>query len=460
MLDIKFIRENPEKVKAALRHKNVAGVDVDRLIELDQKRRALLAEVEKWQAEQNRNSEEVARAKAEKDEAAARTLLERAVEIKVEIQKLQPDLEFTRREYDELMLRVPNIPFDDVPIGESEDDNIVIREAWYEADEVKTREEPYPLRDQEAKQFVPPSPHDFKPRGHMEVAGRLDWIDTERAARVSGARFGYLKREAALMEFALVRLAFATLTSREKLQEIAASVSPDHPATPFIPVVPPVMIRPDVFTRMARLTEQDKDERYYLPVDDLYLVGSAEHTLGPLHMDEILAEEALPLRYVGFSTSFRREAGSYGKDTHGIFRVHQFDKIEIESFTLPEESRAEQDFFVAIQEHLMRQLRIPYRVVSISTADMGKPDARQIDLEAWMPGEGRYRETHTADLMTDYQARRLHTRVRQKGKETEYVHMNDATVFAVGRTLVAVIENYQQEDGSVEIPEALKEYIP
>lgn len=458
MLDIKFIRENPEKVKAGIAAKGVKDVALGRLIELDRTRRSLLAEVEKWQAEQNLNSESVARAKAEKNEAAARTLLERAVEIKVEIQKLQPDLEFAQREYDELMLRVPNMPMDDVPIGKSEEDNVVIREVWYGGGEVNIREESYTIAEEKEKQFVPPWPHDFKPRDSMDIAEKLDWIDTAHAAKVSGTRFGYLKREAALMEFGLVHLALRILTSGEEIKKIAASIDPGHSATPFIPVLPPVMIRPDVFTRMARLNDQDKDERYYLPVDDLYLVGSAEHTLGPLHMDEILAPDELPLRYVGFSTSFRREVGSYGKDTHGIFRVHQFDKVEMESFTLAEHSRNEQDFFVAIQEHLMQQLRIPYRVVMISAGDMGKPDARQIDLEAWMPGQGRYRETHTADLMTDYQARRLHTRVRRK-KENEYAHMNDATVFAIGRTLIAIIENYQQEDGLVEVPEALKPLI-
>ncbi|MEK7129446.1 MAG: aminoacyl--tRNA ligase-related protein, partial [Patescibacteria group bacterium] len=184
-----------------------------------------------------------------------------------------------------------------------------------------------------------------------------------------------------------------------------------------------------------------------------------EHTLGPLHMNETIEEGKLPLRYVGFSTSFRREAGSYGKDTKGIFRVHQFDKLEMESFTVPEDSIKEQDFFIAVQEYLMQSLEIPYQVVMICTGDMGAPDARQLDIESWIPSEGKYRETHTSDLMTDFQARRLNTKVRKKDGKTEFVHMNDATAFAVGRTLIAILENYQQKDGSIRVPKVLQSFI-
>ncbi|HUZ92396.1 MAG TPA: aminoacyl--tRNA ligase-related protein, partial [Candidatus Paceibacterota bacterium] len=204
---------------------------------------------------------------------------------------------------------------------------------------------------------------------------------------------------------------------------------------------------------------EPKEERYYIPSDDAYLVGSAEHTLGPLHMDETIPEENLPLRYVGFSTAFRREAGSYGKDTKGILRVHQFDKIEIESFTLPEYAVTEQDFIVAIQENMMWELELPYQVVQICTGDMGGPDARQIDIETWIPSQGKYRETHTSDYMGDYQARRLNTKVKRKSGKTEFVHMNDATAFAIGRTLIAIMENYQTKDGKIEVPKVLQKYL-
>ena len=223
-----------------------------------------------------------------------------------------------------------------------------------------------------------------------------------------------------------------------------------------MPVVPPVLIRPDVFEKMARL--HPKEERYYIESDGIYLIGSAEHTLGPMHMNENFSEKELPIRYVGFSTSFRREAGTYGKDTRGILRVHQFDKVEMESFTTFQDSDREQEFFVAIQEYLVKSLEIPYQVVLMCTGEMGDPNYKQIDIEVWLPGEGKYRETHTSDHMTDYQARRLNTKVQSKGR-TEFVHMNDATVFAIGRTIIAILENYQQKDGSVLVPKVLQKWV-
>lgn len=207
---------------------------------------------------------------------------------------------------------------------------------------------------------------------------------------------------------------------------------------------------------MARL--EPAEDKFRTQIDGLYLVGSAEHSLGPLFINETIDEKELPQRFVGYSTSFRREAGSYGEDTRGILRVHQFDKLEMESFTAPEASEKEQDFLIAIQEYLMQQLGIPYRVVAICTGDMGDPDYRQVDIEAWLPAQGKYRETHTADLMTDYQSRRLNSKVRRKNGETDFVHMNDATAFAIGRTLIAILENYQNKDGSVKVPQVLRKY--
>ncbi|MDD5590278.1 MAG: serine--tRNA ligase, partial [Candidatus Portnoybacteria bacterium] len=256
--------------------------------------------------------------------------------------------------------------------------------------------------------------------------------------------------------FALIQYAYSVLTDEKILKEIIDSAKLEIEPKTFIPIIPPVFIKPEPFSGMARL--EPKEERYYIPSDDLFLIGSAEHTLGAMHMEETFAEGDLPARYAGFSTAFRREAGSYGKDTKGILRVHQFDKLELESFSLPEKSKAEQDFIVAIQEYLMKSLDIPYRVVMICTGDMGAPDARQIDIEAWLPGQNQYRETHTSDSNTDYQSRRLNIRVKRTGGDVDFVHMNDATVFAVGRTLIAILENYQQKDGSVLIPEVLQKY--
>ena len=200
-------------------------------------------------------------------------------------------------------------------------------------------------------------------------------------------------------------------------------------------------------------------EHYMFPEDDLMLIGSAEHTLGSMHMNKIFEEKDLPIRYAGYSTAFRREAGAAGKDTNGILRQHQFDKLEMEVFSLPENSMQEQNFLVAIQEHVLQLLRLPYQVLAVCTGDMGFPDNRQIDLETWMPGQDKYRETHSADSTGGFQSRRLNTRVRRADGKIEPVHMNDATVVAIGRTLIAIIENYQQADGSVKIPEVLKKYM-
>ena len=329
-------------------------------------------------------------------------------------------------------MRIPNIAFPEVKVGKDESKNEVLRISGS------------------------PTKFSFKPKEHWQLGEELGVIDNERAAKVSGSRFTYIKGKLALLQFAIIQFAMRNLTDEKILASIATKAKLDVSLKPFIPVIPPVMIKPEAFERMARI--EPKDERYHIPSDDLYLVGSAEHTLGAMHMDEVLDEKDMPVRYVGYSTSFRREAGSYGKDMRGIIRLHQFDKIEIESFTAPEDSTKEQDFIVAIQSHLMQELKIPYRVVGICTGDMGGPDARQIDIEAWMPGLDKYRETHTSDLNTDYQSRRLNTRLRRKDGKHELVHMNDATVFALGRIMVAIMENYQQEDGSIKIPEVLIPY--
>jgi seryl-tRNA synthetase len=419
MLDITYIRENPDKVKEACKQKQVV-CDVDKILQLDRERKKLLQSIEGLKARQNKLG------KADIAEAQG---------LKQQIKAQGPALKGTEEELSRLLLDVPNIPLPDVPVGKDEKENKVIK-TWGK---------------------IPT--FDFTPKDHVTLGQELDLIDTERASVVTGARFAYLKREAALLEFALVQYVLSVLTQEKILKKIADSMEKGYSPKPFIPIVPPVMIRPDVFRKMGRLTEQDKEERYYLQQDDLYLVGSAEHTLGPLHMDEVLEEETLPLRYLGFSTAFRREAGSYGKDIKGILRVHQFDKLEMESFCTPEDSLKEQNFFVAVQEYLMQGLELPYQVVNVCTGDMGKPDARQIDIETWLPGQRKYRETHSADLMQDFQARRLNIRVKRKDGKTEFAHMNDATVFAIGRTIIAILENYQQKDGSVKIPKVLQEYV-
>lgn len=423
MIDIKLLREEPEKVKKLIALKNADPALVDSFVSLDKEWRAATAALEEKRAEQ-------------KKLGAARDI-EGAKRVKEEIKALEEKASTLEKERELVWEKIPNLPSGDSPIGKDESANVILR-TWGE-----------------------PKKLDFTPKDHMALGEALGLIDTEKASAVAGARFGYIKGDLALLEFALIQHAMRTLTDPVIIGKIAAGVKTGFSGKPFVPVIPPVMIRPAVFKRMSRLEPQE--ERYYIPSDDLFLIGSAEHTLGPLHMDEMIPEEDLPIRYVGFSTSFRREAGSYGKDTKGILRVHQFDKVEMESFTVPEQSIDEQDFFVAVQEYLMQSLELPYQLVMCSTGDQGDPDARHVDLETWLPGQGRYRETHSADLMTDYQARRLMTRVKRgsptgEGK-TEFVHMNDATVFAIGRTLIAIMENYQTKEGTIEIPKALQPYV-
>ncbi len=418
MLDVRIIRENPEKVKAAIATKNADPALVDQFLALDKDWRDAIGALEEKRAEQ-------------KKLGAARDI-EGAKRVKEEIKGLEEKAGMLEKEREAVWLRIPNLPSEDTPVGKDDSEN------------------------PEIKKWGEPPQFDFEPKDHVTLGESLGFIDTETASKVTGARFGYLKGDLVLLEMALVQFAMRTLTDPAIIKKIAESIRPGYPAKVFTPVLPPVMIRPDVFERMARL--EPRDERYYIPADDLFLIGSAEHTLGPMHMDETIPEERLPLRYVGFSTSFRREAGSYGKDMKGILRVHQFDKVEMESFSTPEDSIAEQDFFVAIQEYLVQALELPYRLVFCCTGDQGDPDARHIDVETWLPGQGKYRETHSADLMTDYQSRRLGTKVKRADGKTEFVHMNDATAFA-GRTLIAIMENYQTKEGTIRVPDVLQPFI-
>jgi len=424
MIDIELLRKDPERVKAAIAKKNADPKLVDEFLALDESWRALMQSVDAARAAQKKFS-------GERD-------IEGGKKNKEEVKSLEEKIGALEKKREEIWLTIPNLPSDDTPVGKDESANKVLR------------------KNGEPRGF------DFEPKDHVALGEALGMIDVESAGKVSGSRFAYLKGDAVLLEFALIQYGLETLTNEKVIESIARGVKPDyHPGT-FIPVVPPVMIRSEVFTRMGRL--EPKEERYYIPSDDLYLVGSAEHTLGPLHMDETIPEGKLPIRYAGFSTAFRREAGSYGKDVRGILRVHQFDKLEMESFTAPEDGLTEQDFFVAVQEYLMWSLELPYQVVMCCTGDQGDPDARHLDIETWMPSEKKYRETHSADYMSDYQARRLGTRVRRnaagvgKGGAAEFVHMNDATAFAVGRTLIAIMENYQMKDGRIEVPKVLQKY--
>jgi len=329
---------------------------------------------------------------------------------------LEPRLDAVKKEFDKLMRQVPNLPFDDVIEGASDKDNKVLRE------------------EREKRKF------DFKPKDYLEIAEKLDIVDVARAAKVSGTRFGYLKGEAVLMEFALIQLALEVLGKEG-----------------FIPVIPPVLLKDAPMRGMGYL-DRGADEVYHLEKDDLYLTGTSEQPIGAMHSGEIFEEKDLPKRYVGFSTCFRREAGAYGKDTKGILRVHQFDKVEMFSFCHPDKSKDEHNLIFSLEEKLMKMLEIPYRVIDICSGDLGDPAAKKWDIEAWMPGQGEYRETHSASNCTDWQARRLN--IRYRGKEgTEFVHTLNGTAFAMGRILIAIIENYQKKDGGIVVPEVLRKFM-
>lgn len=429
MLDIKFIRENKEVVQEGARKKR-ADVDVEKLIALDDERLKQLKEVEDLRAEVNKVSNNISR---NQDPALKIQLIEEMRLVKDDIKFKEEKLKKIIEEWQKIMLKIPNIPSVDTPEGPDESGNKVIR-SWGEK-----------------PQFS------FTPKEHFELGRTLGIIDIETAGEVSGTRFSYLKGDAVFLQFALIQMCLEILTNSETLKKIAEESGVSVTPSVFLPIIPPVFIRPIVQVKMARyMTPED---HYMFLNDDLMLIGSAEHTLGSMHMNKIFKENELPIRYAGYSTSFRREAGAAGKDTNGILRQHQFDKLEMEVFSLPENSMQEQNFLIAIQEYVLRSLKLPYQVVAVCTGDMGFPNNRQIDLETWMPGQNKYRETHSSDSTGGFQSRRLNTRVRRGDGKIEPVHMNDATVVAVGRTLIAIIENYQQADGSVKIPEVLRKYM-
>ena len=428
MLDIKFIRENANLVQENARHKNY-DVDIAELLKLDGERRELSQRVDVLRERRNAIA---ASMKGGKPEQSA---IDEGKQIKIELFEQEGYLTSLETAILVLHKKVPNMASEDVPIGATEDENIV------------------------AKTVGEPTTFNFEQRNHNDIALQRGWLDKERAAKVAGSRFAYLKGDLVKLQFAIVQFVIDSLSDETVLTKIAtdAGLANDVSLKPFTPVLPPLMIRTELYDAMDRL--EPRDDRYKLEDDDLWLQGSAEHVMGSMHANEILNETDLPIRYLGYATSFRREAGTYGKDMEGILRMHQFDKLEMESFSVGENGLNEHLFFVAIQEYLLATLGIPYRVIQKCTADIGKPNARGIDMEAWLPGQNQYRETHTADYMTDYQARRLQTRVRREDGTIELVHTNDATAFALGRAMIAIIENNQNEDGTVTVPEALRGYI-
>jgi seryl-tRNA synthetase len=414
MLDLKLIRSDPERVKAALARRGAAA-GVDELLALDARRRELLPEIEGAQAERKSLSKRIGEAK--KQGEGAEDLMASVQGLKERIEAGGAELETVEAELDRLAAALPNLPDPDAPDGMTEEDAVVIREVGERPD------------------------FDFEPRDHLEIGTELGLIDMEAAARLSGSRFAYLKGDLVLLELALIR--FAIDLVRGEGHE---------------PVVPPVLVREQALFGTGFLPG-DRDQIYEVPKDGLFLVGTSEVSLAALHADQILDAGELPLRYAGFSSCFRREAGAAGRDTRGIFRVHQFDKVEMFSFVEPSESAAEHERLLAIEERILTELEIPYRVVDIAAGDLGASAARKFDCEAWIPSQGRHREVTSCSNTTDFQARRLACRYRPaEGEAPQAVHTLNGTAVAVGRTMIALIENRQERDGGFSLPNTLHSY--
>jgi seryl-tRNA synthetase len=414
MLDIKIIRENPDKVKKNCENRLVE-VNIDRLLELDEERKIAIAKIDELRGQRN---------------AASKTkptpeIIEKMKSVGEEIKALETKIEPLEAELRELWLKVPNLTHPDVVVSKNEDDNPVLEIA------------------------KKPMEFKFEPLDHVQLGEKLDLIDFDRATKVSGAKFYYLKNELAVMEFALIQYALETARQHG-----------------FIPFVTPDLAKREVLEGLGFNPRGESTQIYNVENSDLSLVGTAEITMGGYHKDEILNEEDLPKKYVAASHCFRTEAGSYSKFSKGIFRVHQFTKIEMFQYTTPEQSESAHQEILSIEKEIFNGLEIPYRVVDHCTADLGGPAIRTFDLEAWMPGKpgkdgsetGDWAEITSTSNCTDYQARGLNIKYKSKNGKTDYLHMLNGTAIAIGRAMIAIMENHQQADGSILIPKALQKY--
>lgn len=410
MLDLKFIRENQETVVQGALKKGIT-VDVLKILELDTKYREISTEIQTLQAKRNI--------------AAKERNIEEGKKIKEELDKIEGGLKNLKEQLDEELFKIPNLPLPEVPVGGEDDFEII-----------KTVGNPIELT--------------FTPRDHLELGELLGIIDVARAAKVSGARFAYLKNEGALLELALVRFAFDVLREQE-----------------FDVVIPPTLIKHEITKGLGYWTPENETNYYTTQnlesteggdsENSLYLVGTAEHSVVPMHKDETFKPSEMPKRYAAFSSAFRREAGSYGKDTRGILRVHQFDKVEMVSFVRQEEDASELGNLTAIAEKFMDLLGLSYRVIRLASRDISFPAAETLDIETWMPAQNKYRETHSISTTGTFQSKRLGIKY-QEGSEKKYAVILNGTAFAIGRTIIAILENFQNEDGSVTIPEVLRKY--
>jgi seryl-tRNA synthetase len=427
MIDINIIRRDPEMVKAKSLQKGYE-VDIDRILKLDQAKNKLLTDIEdlRHQRKELSNLSEDRQKPTEESIQQSKELKRKIVQQEEQYSKIELEL-------DQYLRKIPNLPLQSVPVGKSETENKVIR---------KVGDIPV---------------FDFEVKSHAEIAEAKDWLDKKRAAKVAGSRFNYVKNGLVKLQFALINFVIDNLSSEEVIKKIITENNLKLDPKPFIPIIPPALIRTSLYEDSARLDAEEVT--YKIEQDDLWLNASAEHSLCVMYQNEILAKSELPIRYIGYSTSFRREAGSYGKDMEGMFRSHQFDKLEMEVFSAADHGLDEHLLLIAIEEYLMQALKLPYQVLEKCTADIGFPNAKGVDIECWLPSQKTYRETHSADYMTDFQARRLKTRYRNTNDEIEYVHTNDATAIPMSRIPIAILENYQTKDGEVLIPEILQPYL-
>ncbi|MGW3095852.1 serine--tRNA ligase [Streptomyces sp. NPDC001102] len=414
MIDLRLLREDPDRVRASQRARGEDVALVDSLLSADERRRSSGVRFDELRAEQRQLGKLIP--KATGDEKTE--LLKKASQLAADVKAADAERDAADAETKELLLRLGNLVHPDVPVGGEED--------------FVTLETHGTIRDFGAE--------GFEPKDHLELGTLLGAIDVERGAKVSGSRFYFLTGIGALLELALVNAAIAQAT-----------------AAGFTPMLTPALVRPQSMAGTGFLGQAAQDV-YHLDADDLYLVGTSEVPLAAYHMDEILDADRLPLRYAGFSPCFRREAGSHGKDTRGIFRVHQFDKVEMFSYVVPEDSQAEHQRLLQWEKEWLTSLELPFRVIDVATGDLGSSAARKFDCEAWIPTQGKYRELTSTSDCTEFQSRRLSIRFRD-GKQVKPLATLNGTLCAVPRTIVAILENHQQADGSVYVPPVLRPYL-
>ena len=410
MLDSQILKNNIEEFNENLKKRDI-DVDTNLLIELDEKRRKAKFEAEQVRAEQNKLGKEIAKAENKEKE----NLLKKAADLSESFKNLSEKAEKQEKLFLDSWIKIPNIVDPSSPVGKTDQDNNEIKKVG----EIKEHKN---VKD------------------HLEIGESLGLINVEKASEVSGSRFSYIFGDLVKIEFNLVSYVLDKLSNNG-----------------FLPTVPPVLVRENALFGTGFFPD-DAEQVYEIPSDDLYLVGTSEVSLAALHGEEILEHKSLPIRYAGFSTCFRREAGTYGKDTTGIFRVHQFDKVEMFSFCDSENSKEEHEYLLSLEEEILQELEIPYRVVDVCSGDLGASASKKFDIEAWIPSQNNYREVTSCSNTTDYQARRLNIRTK-KEKETELIHTLNGTALAVGRILIALIENNQQEDGSVKFSDSLSKII-